>query len=83
MSKVLVSFEDELLDRIDREVERVGGSRSAFLADAAAERLERESDERRLRIASAVRQMRELAESNPTPGDTTSFIRKMRDERWG
>ena len=39
MAKVLVSLPDELLERIDREVQAHGGNRSQFLQEAARNKL--------------------------------------------
>ena len=36
---MLISMPDELLERIDRQVQEVGGSRSGFLQEAARRRL--------------------------------------------
>jgi Arc/MetJ-type ribon-helix-helix transcriptional regulator len=39
MARVLISMPDELLERIDRQVGRAGGSRSGFLQEAARRQL--------------------------------------------
>jgi metal-responsive CopG/Arc/MetJ family transcriptional regulator len=39
MAKVLISFPDDLLERVDREAERRSTSRSALLQDAARREL--------------------------------------------
>ncbi|HEY2767326.1 MAG TPA: type II toxin-antitoxin system HicB family antitoxin [Solirubrobacteraceae bacterium] len=39
MARVLISMPDELLERIDRQVQQAGGSRSGFLQEAALRQL--------------------------------------------
>ncbi len=39
MAKVLISLPDDLLERVDREVERRGASRSGFIRKAAQREL--------------------------------------------
>jgi metal-responsive CopG/Arc/MetJ family transcriptional regulator len=46
MAKVMVSFPDELLDRLDRDARARGTSRSALLQQLAARHLDGEDDAR-------------------------------------
>ena len=55
MAKVMVSFPDELLDRLDRDARSRGTTRSALLQDLAAEHLARDEDARVARIEQLVR----------------------------
>jgi hypothetical protein len=82
MAKVLVSFDDALLRRIDRIAKARGLTRSGYLAELAA----RDVDSAKGPGASpsaqrAIKRLRELFAENPHPGDSTQWIREMRDSR--
>ncbi len=82
MTKILVSMDDKLLGRVDRAARRLGLSRSAYLARLVERDLGTEagpgSDPA---VRRALANIDRLFAENPTPGDPTEIIRKMRDSR--
>jgi Ribbon-helix-helix protein, copG family len=50
MAKVMVSFPDDLLERLDRDAKARGTSRSALLQELAASHLDRGDEARALRL---------------------------------
>lgn len=82
MAKVLVSIDDKLLRRLDREAAAHGLSRSAYIADLAARDVGMKkgpgADPRARRALARIQQ---LAAKNGTPGDPVALIRAQRDER--
>jgi metal-responsive CopG/Arc/MetJ family transcriptional regulator len=76
--KVLVSLEDTLLERIDEIARSRGMSRSAYLAELAAEDAARHADPNRVRRA-----MRDLDGLFADTGaeDSTAAVRAERDSR--
>ena len=80
--KVLVSFEEGLLRRIDRTAKSRGLTRSAYLAELAARDLDAGKGPGASPTAQhAIRRLKELFAENPHPGDSTQWIREMRDSR--
>ena len=81
MAKVLVSFDDKLLRRIDRAA-RVGGqSRSAYLSRLAEDDAARRSGPgRNPAVRAALGKLDELFAAAP-PGDSTAAVRAARDSR--
>lgn len=82
MTKILVTMDEKLVARVDREARRLGLTRSAYLARLAA----RELDEARgpgndPKVRQALADLDRLFAENPHPGDPTEIIRKMRDSR--
>lgn len=82
MTKILVSMDEKLVARVDREARRLGLTRSAYLARLA----EREVGEAKgpgndPKVHQALRNLDRLFAENPHPGDITEIIRKMRDSR--
>jgi metal-responsive CopG/Arc/MetJ family transcriptional regulator len=77
MSKVMVSLPDDLLAEIDEETARRGGSRSAFLAEAARTEIRRGRPET---MESAVRRSEERFRNAPV-FDSAELIRSERDAR--
>jgi hypothetical protein len=81
MAKVLVSFDEKLLKRIDRAAKASGESRSAYLARLA------EDDATRGRgpgkssvVQAAMRKLDRLFAGAPA-GDSTAAVRAARDAR--
>jgi hypothetical protein len=78
MAKVLVSFDDSVLRRIDRAAKSRGLTRSAYLAELA------QSDEsisgQARRRASALHELDRLFADSPAE-ESTAAIRAMRDAR--
>ena len=81
MTKVLVSIDEKLLGRVDRAARRLGMTRSAYLAGLAARELRSEGPGRDPKVREAIAGLKRLFAENPTPGDVTAIIRKMRDSR--
>ncbi len=77
MSKVLISFPDELLAAIDREASARGASRSAFLQAAARQALNRQS---KVRVQAALERGRQ-ALRDAGAFEAADVIRKDRDAR--
>lgn len=82
MAKILISLDERLLRRIDAAARRLGLSRSGYLARLA----ERDLGTARgpgqdPSVRAALRSLDRLFAENPTPGDVTAIVRKMRDER--
>jgi len=81
MAKVLVSFDDRLLRRIDRSAKASGKSRSAYLAQLAAENVSRATGPGKSAAArTALRSLDRLFADAPA-GDSTAAIRAARDAR--
>jgi len=81
MAKVLVSFDDKLLRRIDRAAKTSGRSRSAYLSDLAAGELARgEGPGRASSARTALRHLDRLFADSPAE-DSTVAIRAERDAR--
>ena len=82
MVKVLVSFDDALLARIDRAAREAALSRSAYLSRVAVVAL---GDERgpgaSPRARAALRRLDELFAKHPVGEDATAAIRAERDAR--
>lgn len=82
MSKILVSMDEKLLARVDQAAQRLGLTRSAYLARLAARDLDMEQGPGRdPQVREAIAGLHRLFAENPTPGDVTAIIRKMRDSR--
>lgn len=84
MGKVLVSLDDRLLARIDREARARGVSRSAFLSDLASKALGHgrgpgASSEVRAALEGLVRLVEETPPS--VAEDSTDAVREERDAR--
>ena len=81
MSKVLVSFDDRLLKRIDRAARSRGLSRSGYLAELARRDLENSGGPGKdPSVRAALRTLDRLAADAPG-GDSTAAIRASRDAR--
>jgi metal-responsive CopG/Arc/MetJ family transcriptional regulator len=81
MAKVLVSFDDKLLRRIDRAATASGKSRSAYLSDLAESEAARETGPGRTPSArAALRRLDRLFGDSPAE-DSTEAIRAERDAR--
>lgn len=84
MTKVLVSFDDDLLRRIDRAAAEEHLSRSAFLRRLAGRALgEEKGPGASPRARAAIDELRELASRYPGEGDGAAAIRAERDLRDG
>lgn len=82
MSKILVSMDDKLLARVDRAARRLGLTRSAYFARLAAKDVGAANGPGRdPQVREALAALDRLFTENPTPGDVTAIIRKMRDSR--
>ncbi|HEX9343603.1 MAG TPA: hypothetical protein VF995_08330 [Actinomycetota bacterium] len=82
MVKILVSIDDQLLQRIDRAAQRLGLTRSAWLSRVAARDVGDEhgpgTDQRARRAMAALDQ---LFQRQSVPEDATAAIRADRDTR--
>jgi len=82
VTKILVSMDEKLVARVDREARRLGLTRSSYLARLA----EREVGEPKgpgadPKVHQALRNLDRLFAENPHPGDITEIVRRMRDSR--
>jgi metal-responsive CopG/Arc/MetJ family transcriptional regulator len=75
MAKVMVSFPDDLLDRLDRDAQARGTSRSALLQELAVRHLDRDDDARARRLE------RLLATPGHYGGRGTEEVRRDRRSR--
>jgi hypothetical protein len=81
MSKVLVSFDDALLRRIDRVARSRGLTRSAYLAQLAESDAARASGPGKTpTVRAALRELDRLFANAPA-GESTAAIRAARDAR--
>ena len=81
MTKVLVSLDDRLLERLDQEAAQRHMSRSALITELAAKGLgEPIGPGARPEVREALRQLQALGRKAP-PGDSTAWIREDRDSR--
>ncbi len=81
MAKVLVSFDDKLLRRIDRAAKASGKSRSAYLSDLAESGAARGGGPgRSSSVRAALRRLDRLFDDSPAE-DSTEAIRAERDAR--
>lgn len=71
----MISIPDDLLTRLDAEAKRRGLTRSAFLRTLAERELRTDADARRQEILAI------LAGAGRHGGDSTEFIRAMRNSR--
>ncbi len=76
VAKVMISFPDELLERVDELAKKRGLSRSGLLQNLAERELDYLEDEERAEM----RRLLELA-TRPMGGDATKMIREDRDSR--
>ena len=82
MTKILVSMDEKLVARVDREARRLGLTRSGYLARLAARELgEAKGPGSDPKVRQALANLDRLFAENPHPGDITEIIRKMRDSR--
>ncbi len=82
MAKVLVSMDEKLLARLDQAARRLGLSRSAYLTRLVTRALGEDSGPGRdPAVRKALAAIDRLFAENPSPGDPTEIIRKMRDSR--
>lgn len=81
MSKVLVSFDDRLLKRIDRAAKARGLTRSAYLTSLAENDLgNKQGPGKDPTARAALRELERMFRDAP-PGDSTAWIRADRDSR--
>jgi hypothetical protein len=80
MAKVLVSFDDKLLRRIDRAAKESGMSRSGYLSDLAARDADAMGRGKTPGAHAALRRLDRLFE-DPPAGESTAAVRAMRDAR--
>jgi hypothetical protein len=81
MAKVLVSFDDMLLRRIDRAARASGTSRSAYLAELAeADAARGQGPGKGAEARGALRKLDRLFAAAPA-GDSTAAVREDRDRR--
>ena len=81
MAKVLVSFDDRLLKRIDRAASASGKSRSAYLAELAESDAARGTGPGRAPAARAALRKLDRVFADAPAGDSTAAIRAARDAR--
>jgi hypothetical protein len=81
MAKVLVSFDDKLLRRIDRAAKASGKSRSAYLSNLAeSEAAQGAGPGKTASAHAALRRLDRLFDDSPAE-DSTAAIRAERDAR--
>jgi hypothetical protein len=80
MAKVLVSFDDTLLRRIDRAAKASGRSRSGYLSDLAARDVGAMGRGKTAGARAALRRLDRLFDDAPA-GESTAAVRAMRDAR--
>jgi hypothetical protein len=82
MAKILVSLDDRLLERLDREAAARGMSRSALIAELAAKGLGRPlGPGARPEVREALRGTRQLFADVKDPVDSTQIVRELRDSQ--
>lgn len=81
MAKVLVSFDDKLLKRIDRAAGAAGDSRSAFLAKLAEGEIASRSGAGATPAARAALDSLDRIFARAPAGDSTAAVRAARDSR--
>jgi len=82
VTKILVSMDEKLVANIDRAARRLGLTRSAYLARLAAKDVgAAHGPGQEPQVREALAALDRLFAENPTPGDVTAIIRKMRDSR--
>lgn len=82
MTKVLVSIDERLLARLDKEARHQGLSRSAYLARLAARELDaRQGPGRAAHVGQAMERLDRLFAGQSTGEDSTHAIRDERDSR--
>jgi hypothetical protein len=82
MTKILVSIDERLLARIDREAHQHGLTRSAYLSRLAARELDaREGPGRAAHVRRALDRLDKLFLARDIPEDATRAIRSERDAR--
>lgn len=82
MAKVLISMDEKLLERLDREAAERGLSRSALISELAAKGLgEPLGPGARPEIREALRRADDLFSDLADTGDSTDWIRTERDAR--
>ncbi|MGK2931370.1 MAG: hypothetical protein ACSLFD_01105 [Solirubrobacterales bacterium] len=80
MTKVLVSFDEGLLRRIDRAARAGSKSRSAYLAELAEGAIDRRAGPGRSSVSrNAFRRIDAIGAGRP--GDSTAAVRSARDAR--
>jgi predicted transcriptional regulator len=84
MGKANISFPEGMLEEVDRLAAETGKTRSALIQEAVAHytaqiEYEGERAERRARIESAIRGMREIGKRIPPGPEGVVLIRQMRD----
>lgn len=80
MAKVLVSFDDRLLKRIDRAASASGKSRSAYLSQLAESAADGSGPGKTAGARAALRKLDRLFAAAPAE-DSTAAIRAARDAR--
>ncbi len=81
MAKVLVSLDDELLARIDRQAATLGLSRSAFVAKLARDHVDGAGAAAPASARRALERARSACHAARKDRDATDLVRSMRDER--
>lgn len=82
MAKVLVSIDERLLARLDKEARRQGLSRSAYLARLAARELDaRQGPGRAAHVRQAMERLDRLFARQGSGEESTQAIRSERDSR--
>lgn len=81
MAKVLVSFDEKLLKRIDREAHASGRTRSGFLAWLAETQIGRGSGPGKAPAAQRAMKNLDRLFADAPPGDSTEAVRAERDAR--
>jgi metal-responsive CopG/Arc/MetJ family transcriptional regulator len=84
VAKILITLEDDLLERVDARVQADGTTRSRFLAELARAEVATLGPAERLRRAGVITRARTvLADVEPDGINTTEWIRAQRDSGGG
>lgn len=81
MAKVLVSIDDKVLARIDREVKARGTTRSAYIQGLAERAMERRGPGRDPKVRHAIQRLQELFAKYPSTEDPVAALRAEREAR--
>lgn len=82
MAKILVTIEEKLLARVDREARAKGLNRSAYFQWLASRELDlKPGPGRRAQVRHALRSLDRLFSTRPAGEDATAAIRAERDAR--
>ena len=81
MAKVLITIDDKVLTRLDREVKRRKMTRSAYVQSSLERSLSLKGPRRNPRARQAVERIRQLAAKYPTTEDSLAALHAEREAR--